>query len=81
LIHLDTNVVSETSSRILSFDLPCAKAYATIVSNARTVGRSIGFADGLIAAMATARDLTVATRDTAPFISAGLRVVNPWIVT
>ncbi len=66
-------------SRILSFDLASAQAYATIVSHARAVGRSIGFADGLIAATATAHDLTVVTRDTTPFTAAGLRVINPWI--
>ncbi len=35
-------------------------------------------ADGLIAAIATAHDLSVATRDASPFEAAGVAVINPW---
>jgi predicted nucleic acid-binding protein len=77
LILLDTNVVSETMRPV-----PDARVIAWLnAQSAETIYLSTIFADGLIAALATARDLTVATRDTAPFISAGLRVINLWIVT
>ena len=65
-------------SRILSFDAAAAKAYALLVSQARTLGRAIGRADGEIAAIAMVHGLVVASRDTAPFDAAGLMVVNPW---
>jgi toxin FitB len=65
--------------RVLSFDEESAKAFAVLVSEARASGRSIGMADGQIAAIAAARGLMIATRDTVPFESAGLRVVNPWL--
>jgi len=35
-------------------------------------------ADGQIAAIAAVQGFTLATRDTAPFIAAGVPVVNPW---
>jgi predicted nucleic acid-binding protein len=68
-------------SRILSFDVAAAQAYAMLVSQARAQGRDIGRADGEIAAIAMARGLIVASRDTAPFEAAGLMVINPWSIT
>jgi predicted nucleic acid-binding protein len=35
-------------------------------------------ADGQIAAIASVHGFTVATRDTAAFVAAGVPVVNPW---
>ncbi len=65
-------------SRLLPFDAASAQAYAAIISHARAVGKSVGIADGLIAATATAHGLTVATRDIAPFVATGVSVINPW---
>lgn len=64
--------------RLLSFDPASAEAYALLVSRARAAGRSIGLADGLIAAIAAAHDFAVATRDISPFSAAGVRVIDPW---
>lgn len=64
--------------RVLPFDVAAAKAYATITSKARQAGRAIGVADGQIAAIAAAHGLAVATRDTAPFEAAGIRLLDPW---
>ena len=64
--------------RVLAFDETAAKAYAELFSRSRASGFSIGMADGQIAATAAAHGLIVATRDTAPFIAAGLTVVDPW---
>jgi predicted nucleic acid-binding protein len=65
-------------SRILPFDQQAAMAYASLVGRARASGRLISVADGQIAAIAAAHRFTVATRDTAPFIAAGVPVINPW---
>ncbi len=65
-------------SRILPFDRTAAIAYALLVSRARKGGRLISVADGQIAAIAAVHGLTVETRDTAPFIAAGVAVINPW---
>lgn len=65
-------------SRILPFDQRAAATYATLVVRARASGRSIGVADGQIAAIAAVHGFIVATRDTAPFAVAGLSTINPW---
>ena len=64
--------------RILPFDRQAAAAYATLSVRARSAGRSIPMADGQIAAIATVHGFAVATRDTAPFVAAGVPVVDPW---
>ena len=64
--------------RILSFDLEAARAYASLMSDARARGLSISIVDGQIAAIAKAKGFSVATRDEAPFHAAGLNVINPW---
>ncbi len=66
-------------ARVLSFDAQSAKAYALIVARARAAGKSISLADGFIASIAFANDLTVATRDVSPFEAAGVSVINPWL--
>lgn len=67
--------------RILPFDASAAEAYARLVGRARAAGRTIGVADGQIAAIAAAHGFVVATRDVAPFEAAGVPVVNPWEAT
>jgi toxin FitB len=64
--------------RVLPFDAEAARRYSVLRSRARAAGRAIGPADGYIAAIAAAHNLTVASRDTAPFAAAGLTVINPW---
>ncbi len=70
------NVLFE--SRILPFDQRAASVYARVFSRARTKGQVISVADAQIAAIATVHGFTVATRNTSPFIAAGVRVINPW---
>jgi predicted nucleic acid-binding protein len=66
--------------RILSFDIAAAQAYAQLRASARARGQAIATADGFIAAIALANNLTVATRDTGPFEAARVPLVNPWTV-
>src|SRR5438874_8051501 len=65
-------------SRILPFDQQAARAYAPLVGRARAAGQIVSVADGQIAAIATLHGFAVATRDTAPFVAAGVPVINPW---
>lgn len=64
--------------RILPFDAQAALICARLVARARATGHVIGFADGQIAAIAAAHGYTIATRDTTPFVAAGVPVINPW---
>ncbi len=66
------------AGRIVPFDLDASRAYAELMVRARKAGKTIGLSDGRIAASAMARSLIVATRDVAPFETAGLAVINPW---
>jgi predicted nucleic acid-binding protein len=65
-------------SRVLPFDQQAAVAYAPVVSRARAGGTIISVADGQIAAIAAVRGFAVATRNAAPFVAAGLPVIDPW---
>ena len=64
--------------RVLPFDINVARTYADIASRARAAGRGLPLPDGYIAAIAAAHGYAVATCDTAPFIAAGVTVINPW---
>jgi toxin FitB len=64
--------------RILSFDIDAARCYAELAVTARNVGRGFPTPGGYIAAIATARGFIVASRDTAPYEAAGVKVINPW---
>lgn len=64
--------------RILPFDQQAAIAFAPLVGRARAGGCHISVADGQIAAIAATHGFTVATRDTAPFVAAGVTIINPW---
>ena len=65
-------------NRILSFDDQAARCYAHLAATARHNGRGFPTPDGYIAAIAVARDFLVASRDVAPYLAAGLDVLNPF---
>jgi predicted nucleic acid-binding protein len=64
--------------RVLAFDEPAAAAYGTLRARMRADGRAIGDLDALIAAIASSRRFSVATRDARPFTDAGLTVIDPF---
>ncbi len=75
---LEQRILPLFEGRILPFDIVSSESYAALQSKARATGQTIALADGYIAAIAMANGLTIATRDTQPFIAAGLMVINPW---
>ena len=64
--------------RVLAFDVEAAHALAAIAATTRSAGRPVSMADGQIAATALSRGFEVATRDTTPFVAAGVSVIDPW---
>lgn len=76
--RLEQHVVPLFGARILPFDAAASQAYAALRASARAGGKAIGTVDGFIAAIAAARGVAVATRDSGPFEAAGLNVINPW---
>jgi predicted nucleic acid-binding protein len=66
------------AGRFLSFDREAAIAFALLGSRAAAKGFAISVADCQIAAIAAVHGFAVATRGTAPFVAAGVPVMNPW---
>ena len=66
------------SRRILSFDEPAARVYADIVTARRARGLHNAPLDIQIAAVAKARGMAVATRNTTDFKEAGIEIIDPW---
>lgn len=77
--RLQGEVLPAFAARVLPFDLDASQAYADLMARARAEGKAIGAPDGYIAASASVRGFTIATRDVAPFLTVGLTVINPWV--
>lgn len=77
-LSLDQRIMPVFEDRVLPFDVEAAETYGALRARVKAAGRAIGTADGYIAAIAVARNLIVATRNTSPFEFAGLPVINPW---
>lgn len=65
-------------SRVLAFDLSCAKHFAEIAAARKSLGRPISQFDAQIAAIAKSRKATLATRNVEDFTDCGIKLVNPW---
>jgi predicted nucleic acid-binding protein len=65
--------------RILSFTPSTAQIYAPIYRARIKAGLGVGELDLLIAAIASERDATVATRNTKDFEQTGVPLINPWL--
>ncbi|MGN2635183.1 PIN domain-containing protein [Nocardia takedensis] len=76
--QLETRVLPLFDGRVLPYDSGAAAAYARLMAAARLAGAALGVADAMIAAIAAAADMAVATRDTGPFEAAGVSVIDPW---
>jgi len=77
--RLEGEVLPHFEGRILPFNVGTSQLYAQLMAGARGSGKTIGNADGYIAATAAENHLVVATRDTSPFEAAELKVINPWV--
>lgn len=76
--RFEHDVLTAFRDRVLSFDEPASAQYARLRARARAAGAAVGTTDAYIAAIAAARDFAVATRDTAPFVAVGVRVIDPF---
>lgn len=69
----EERVLPAFADRVLPFDLPAARILATY-----RVPEHAPLDDALIAAIAQAADMTVATRNTRHFEPLGIPCLNPW---
>jgi toxin FitB len=75
---LEGDLLPLFTGRILAFENSCTQAYAEIYALNRRAGVGVSFQDALVAAIAATNVMSVATRDTRPFLSSGVSVINPW---
>ena len=66
--------------RILTFDLAACEFFARVNARAHAAGKPISFADGAIAAIASAHGFMLATRNERDFKGTGVKLINPWTV-
>ena len=64
--------------RCLTIDESIARAWGDLHAARQRMGRPLPMADGLIAATAVVRGLTLATRNGADFSECGVQIVDPW---
>ncbi len=69
------------AGRVLPIDESVALRWAEIAARAEQSGRPGSFADGLIAATALDRGLTLVTRNVTDFEPFGVSLLNPWTTT
>lgn len=69
------------SGRVLPIDESAALRWAEIAARAEQAGRPGSLADGLIAATALDRGLTLVTRNVTDFEPFGVSILNPWTAT
>lgn len=76
---LDQDVPARFGSRILDIEVDIAAAWGELMALSERRGANLKAMDGLLAATAVARDLTLVTRNTRDFDRLGLRLLDPWI--
>jgi predicted nucleic acid-binding protein len=71
-------LLSFYADRVLAFDLAAARIAGALSDSARARGRHPGFADVAIAAIATSRELIIATLNLRHFEPLGVDTLNPF---
>lgn len=77
-VWIDQSIQPWLESRIFSVDEMILLNWRIMVRQREQTRAPAPAVDLLIAAVALANELGVATRDVTPFVSAGLPVLNPW---
>ena len=70
--------VTKFEDRILPLDRRAAEDAAELRARAQRSGRVVHLGDALIAGIAKAHDMAVATRNTTDFDGLDVAVINPW---
>ena len=72
------SIVASYSDRILPLGRTWAELAGLYRAQARRAGPQLRLSDSLIAGIAKANDLTIATRNVQDFDGLGIPIVNPW---
>ncbi|MGC4110118.1 MAG: type II toxin-antitoxin system VapC family toxin [Nocardioides sp.] len=71
-------LVEEAEERVLPFDMPSARAYASLRASRQRRGRPGGMEDLMIGAICHAGRVPLATRNVRDFHGLDLDLINPW---
>ena len=72
-------LITNSRGRTYQYDEGAARSYARIIAGRRAAGRRVTKPeDAMTAAIASANDLSVATRNTGDFEEMGVALINPW---
>ncbi len=66
------------AGRILTFDQRAAHAFALLRAKRQALGKPLNVMDALVASIANAHAMTLATRNVADFVDLDIAVVNPF---
>lgn len=69
---------SRFSTRVLGISAVVAERWGSVGAEARRAGKRVHVVDGLIAATALVRGLTVVTRNVGDFAGTAVPVLDPW---
>ncbi len=75
---LNASIISEYDNRILSLDKIGAEWAARFRAQAHGTGRPLDLGDALVAGVAKANALSIATRNVGDFVSLDVEITNPW---
>lgn len=78
LSRMQAGIISTYGNRILALDRTGAEWAAEFRARARRSGRTVDLGDVLIAGIAKANALAVATRNVGDFGPLDIEVINPW---
>jgi toxin FitB len=75
---LELELQARFVGRIVPIDAAIADRWGVIAAEAKRRGKPLAVIDGLLAATALHRNLTVVSRNAGDFTSAQVQVLNPW---
>jgi predicted nucleic acid-binding protein len=80
--HLETwlelDLRARFSGRILSIDAPISDRWGLLAAEAKRNGKALSAIDGLLAATALHRNLTIVSRNVSDFANTQVPILNPW---
>ena len=77
---LELELQARFAGRIVPIDAAIADRWGLIAAEAKRTGKAVSVIDGLLAATALHRNLTVVSRNAYDFTNAQAQVLNPWEV-
>lgn len=70
--------IDRFGERVLPFELHDAARWGRLDAQTSSNGRTLPMTDGMLAAVALERHLSIVTRNTRDFDGSGAPIVNPW---